>query len=325
MSTSILITCLRSTLANSSQRHALSPAISICSRRTALCSVFASPSSSFHTTPVALKKKPDDGEVLNTVMKKQRRIEVPEHNPIPKKRRGAKIGLKRVHVQDPSTGLVGPLRSLDELLEETKDEYIVELVQENPPIVKLIDIKEARAATLAERLRAKRKGGTEDQKEAVLTWATEPADEAHRLQKVREDLEKGNCKVDLTFMTKKRTRPPPRAEMQAKVEEIAESLEDVAKQWKPYFLSYTTATLYLQSKIRVSNKVSREELMENVPKHIQQKEERKARAEKRMALAEQERLEREEAEKALLETARLERAKETVEMVPRTPRFQRRR
>lgn len=250
-------------------------------------------------------------------MKKQKRIEVPEHNPTPKRRRGAKIGLKRVHVQDPSSGLVGPLQSLDELLESTKDDYIVELIEENPPIVKLIDIKEARAATLEERLRAKRKGGSEDQKEAQLAWTIDPADEAHRLQKIREDLEKGNCKFDLVFVTKRKQKPPPRSEMQAKIEGIAESMEDVAKQWKPYDLTYTTATLYLQSKTRVSSKVSKEELMERVPKHIQLKEERKARAEKRMALAEQERLERLEAEKALLETARLENADELVVVAPK--------
>lgn len=245
-------------------------------------------------------------------MKRQRRVEVPEHNPTPKKRRGAKIGLKRVHVQDPSSGLVGPLQSLDELLESTKDEYIIELIEESPPIVKLIDVKEARAATLEERLRAKRRGGSEDQKEAQLAWTIDPADEAHRIQKIREDLEKGNCKFDLALTTKRKQKPPPRPEMQAKLEEIAESLEDVAKQWKPYAMTYTTATLYLQSKTRVSNKVSKEELMERVPKHIQLKEERKARAEKRMALAEQERLQRLEEEQALLETARLESAKETV-------------
>lgn len=255
--------------------------------------------------------------MFDPFMMKQQRMEVPDHNPTPKRRRGAKIGLKRVHVQDPSSGLVGPLQSLDELLESTKDEYIVELIEENPPIVKLLDIKEARAATLEERLRAKRKGGTEDLKEAQLTWTIDPADEAHRLQKVREDLEKGNVKFDLTFQTKKKQKPPPRSEMQAKIEGIAESLEDVAKQWKPYEITYTSATLYLQSKTRVSTKVSKEELMERVPKHIQLKEERKARAEKRKALAEQERLERLEAEKELLETARLKSAQEDAVVIPK--------
>jgi translation initiation factor IF-3 len=262
-----------------------------------------------------LKKKQDGNDVLEELVKKPRRIEVPEHNPTPKKRRGTKIGLPKVHVQDPSTGLIGPLESLEHLLEDTKDEYIVELIEEHPPTVKLIDIKEARASTLEERLRAKRKGGSEVQKEAQISWTMEPADKMHRIQKVREDLEKGNCKVDISFITKKRQRPPPRPEMQAKVEEVAESLEDVAKQWKPYALTSHNATLYLQSKIRVSSKVSREELMERVPKHIQQKEERKARAEKRMVLAEQERLESIKAEEDLLESARLRNAYDTVKPV----------
>ena len=314
MSSSILTSSLRAAAARTSLRHTTSQTAPLC-RRAALRSLFALPSSSFHTTPIVLKKKQDGNDAFEELVKKPRRIEVPEHNPTPKKRRGAKIGLPKVHVEDPSTGLLGPLQSLEQLLEETKDEYIVELIEENPPIVKLIDIKEARASTLEERLRAKRKGGSEVQKEAQITWTMEPADEAHKIQKVREDLEKGNCKVEISFTTKKRQRPPPRPEMQAKVEEIAESLEDLSKQWKPYSLTNHNATLYLQSKIRVSTKVSREELMERVPKHIQQKEERKARAEKRMALAEQERLDRIKAEEELLDTARLANAYDIAQSV----------
>lgn len=189
---------------------------------------------------------------------------------------------------------------MQELVEETQDDgYVVELVSERPtPIVKLVDLRESRAATLKNRLRTQRiESGPKQEifKEAQLTWFMGEADEAHKISKVREDLEKGGHKVDVVYKTKKRQRSPPKEEMIAKLEEVAQGLEDVSKQWKAISLTGGAGILHLQSKVRVSSKVDVEELKESVPKHIQVKEERRARAEKNRQLREEERLRAEEA------------------------------
>jgi hypothetical protein len=125
-------------------------------------------------------------------------------------------------------------------------------------------------------------GSQEVLKEVRLTWSMADADFQHKFQKLREDLSKGNCRVDVVFVHKKGHRPLPPQEREERVRELIESLEDVSKEWKPYETKGVYAYIYLQSKIKVSNKIDIEELKESIPKHIQQKEERKLRQQKNL-------------------------------------------
>ncbi|KAJ2918227.1 hypothetical protein MD484_g2199, partial [Candolleomyces efflorescens] len=244
------------------------------------------PSSSFHSTPVALHKGPSQRDGSRQPQARAKRLEVPQHNPTPKPRRGNKIKIEYVHLLDPTTGSQGPLRPLSDILESVSEDdgFVVELVQERPPIVKIIDLKSARAQTLKKRQIEKRMAGgaQEDLKEVRLTWGMADADFQHKFQKLRDDLSKGNCRVDVVFVNKKGQKPLPPQEREERVRELIDSLEDVSKEWKPHETKGVFAYVYLQSKIKVSNKIDINELKESVPKHIQQKEERKLRQQKNL-------------------------------------------
>ncbi|EAU80572.1 hypothetical protein CC1G_09969 [Coprinopsis cinerea okayama7 len=242
----------------------------------------------FHTTPIVFKKKNDlDLEALGTDKRKQR-MQVPKHNPTPKKRRNEKIGLPFVQLLDTQTNTPGPMRPLQEILDSLNlEEYYVELVSETPPVVRIVDIKEARAGTLAERQKSKRGAGQKDMhKEAQLTWSMAEADEAHKLSKVREDLEKG-YRVDIVFSPKPRARAPAQMEMRFKLEEVRKKFDDVAKEWKAMSVDKRMGVLYLQSKVKVTAKVDREVLKESIPKSVLEKRERIEREQKHLAMKQQ--------------------------------------
>ncbi|RXW20028.1 hypothetical protein EST38_g5823 [Candolleomyces aberdarensis] len=256
------------------------PRAAQCSRRP---TTYLISSSSLHSTSITLQKYQRD----DPRQPKAKRPEIPQHKPTPKPRRGNKIKIEYVHLLDPTTDSIGPLRRLSDILDSVSEDdgFVVELVQEHPdPIVKIVDLKSSRAQTLKQRQIEKRMAGGSQEvlKEAHFTWSMADADFQHRFQKLQDDLSKGNCRVDVVFANKRGHKPLPPHEREERVRELVESLEEVSKEWKPHETKGTYAYVYLQSKVKVSNKVNIEELKESVPKHIQQKEERRLRQQKNL-------------------------------------------
>ncbi|KAG6874006.1 hypothetical protein C0995_007963 [Termitomyces sp. Mi166 len=147
--------------------------------------------------------------------------------------RDFRIPHRLVHLVDPETGKLSDLQPLKAILASlNQDSHYVELVNENPaPIVRIYNryIEKTRAAEIAHRAREVARQNV--QKEVQLSWGSAPADLAHKISKVREDLLRG-ARVDLVFARKigqPRIAPPV---MHERVSEAIASLLDVAKEWK---------------------------------------------------------------------------------------------
>ena len=147
------------------------------------------------------------------------------------------------------TGRLGNWVPLSDIIQDIKGDkdkrkkYYVELVSEKPePIVKLIRASEVYNK---KRAQADRKKIVRDQKEVQLSWAISEADLAHKLEKVREELELGN-RVDLAYLHKSGQTIPTKEEMEARAEETLKALEDAGAPWKPLTSTKTSLILHLQ-------------------------------------------------------------------------------
>ncbi|KAF8075869.1 hypothetical protein FPV67DRAFT_1469575 [Lyophyllum atratum] len=161
--------------------------------------------------------------------------------------RDEKIEHRIVQLVDPLTGRLTdplPLRSILATLDRRKK--YVELVSLTPaPLVKIFD-KQAETQRAAEaQYKARAVARRTIQKEVQLTWSAAPGDLAHKLEKVRQELERG-ARVDLIFTRKKNQPHLPPEEMQARAQEIVDSMADVAKEWKDREVRASMTAIFLQ-------------------------------------------------------------------------------
>lgn len=148
--------------------------------------------------------------------------------------RGTDIPYRFVRLVDPETGKLHdpqPLRSILSTI-NPRSEY-VELVSASPePIVKLHNRYDENTRVAEAALRAREVRRQNVHKEVQLSWTSGPADLAHKINKVREDLTRGVRRVDLVFARKSKQDRLEPAEMHKRASEAIESLQDVAKERK---------------------------------------------------------------------------------------------
>jgi translation initiation factor IF-3 len=84
------------------------------------------------------------------------------------------------------------------------------------------------------------------QKEVQLTWSVADGDLAHKLNKVRQELQRGN-KVDLVFAPKAGTQVPNPVARKGRIESAMQILGGVAKEWKERRTRGLIVVIFLQS------------------------------------------------------------------------------
>ncbi|THH13324.1 hypothetical protein EW146_g6879 [Bondarzewia mesenterica] len=171
--------------------------------------------------------------------------------------RNQNIKYETVRVVDPETRKPTDPQPYKDLLKAVKAEhkYFIELVAAPSdatggyPLVKLISQREdaQRAKEMRQKQRLGRKHAA--QKEVQLTWSVEQADWDHKLRKVREEIGKG-YRADLVFALKSGQQPPKPREMEDKVSQALEALQDVAIEWQPQEKGKNTVVVHLQDKGR---------------------------------------------------------------------------
>ncbi|EIN10192.1 hypothetical protein PUNSTDRAFT_64372 [Punctularia strigosozonata HHB-11173 SS5] len=167
--------------------------------------------------------------------------------------RNSKINKPIVQLVDPETGkLRDPERLSDILARIDKEKFFVELVSENPPIVKVLSKQEEYKKKKAAKLKAKEaKGKQMETKELQMTWGVAPGDVEHKMKKARQELERGN-RVELVYARKKRQSMPDPAEQEATINAALQKVEDVAVEWKARDVQKTMTVVYLQPNNRGS-------------------------------------------------------------------------
>lgn len=198
---------------------------------------------------------------------------------------GAKIKHRVVQLVDQETGVPGPPRNLEDILASVDETtHYVELVSETPVLVKIYDRAEMKLRHLARKARVKVSAKRNQRKEIQLTWNTQPGDMAHKLAKVREELEKG-CRVDLVFAPKPNTEPPRMMVMRQRLDEFVASCVDLSSEWRERVFERGMALAFLQSKIEIQVP-DKEDFRGLLPKSVLRRQERilkeRAKEKKRM-------------------------------------------
>ncbi|KAI5122170.1 hypothetical protein M0805_007068 [Coniferiporia weirii] len=200
----------------------------------------------FSSTPVALKYDKDKDRVT-------------------RKPRNEEIKYKFVQCVDPETDKLTPVEPLAAVLARTnRKTHFIELVQLDPPVVKAQHIQEFREAQKA--IRAKRRATKVEQKEVQMTWNVAQTDLAHKLKKARDQLLRGNL-VDVAFAPKANQLLPHRRDMLSKLEQVMDTLGDIAMERREWTLERGIGVVYLRldkSKVDAKTKTENEpEILED--------------------------------------------------------------
>ncbi|KAG5643261.1 hypothetical protein DXG03_001271 [Asterophora parasitica] len=152
-----------------------------------------------------------------------------------------------VQIVDAETGKLTeptPLRTILASIDRRKE--FVELVSVRPsPLVKILSRSEAMQREQEAAQKARVTARKNIHKEVQLTWSAAPGDLAHKLEKIRLELERG-ARVDLMFTRRKDQAHLPLPEVQARVQEIVDGLADVSKEWKDREVKASMAAIFLQ-------------------------------------------------------------------------------
>lgn len=146
-----------------------------------------------------------------------------------------------------SGGRLGPptklLEALEQIDRKAEDLYLVSTTP--VPVVKIMKKQDVYEKKKELKAQARNVLKRNIQKEVQLTWSAASADLAHKMKKIREELERG-YKVDLVFTTKKGQKAPTQQEMHERLDEIKNEMGDLAKEWKAREVRAATALMYFQ-------------------------------------------------------------------------------
>jgi translation initiation factor IF-3 len=160
--------------------------------------------------------------------------------------RNDEIDFRVVQMVDSETGRLKEATELRDILASIdRKTHFVELVSEEPsPIVKIKNKQEVYSKLKEKRMKS-REAHTVQQKEVQMTWGVASGDLAHKLNKVRRELEKGN-RVDLVYAPKKDQTLPSQLQMEERLRETVGLLADVGKEWRPRNIQRNVAILSFQ-------------------------------------------------------------------------------
>jgi translation initiation factor IF-3 len=162
--------------------------------------------------------------------------------------RNEKIPFPIVRLVDPVTKSLCPPAPLLSVLAQIKDPktHHVELVTDTPqPIVRIVDTKEEHRKYKEQKQRVRASAKAQERKEIQLTWGVASGDFLHKLDKVRQELQRG-AKVDLIFAPKRRQPLPGKQDVIIRLQETLQALSDVGKECAPRKEENNVVVLHLK-------------------------------------------------------------------------------
>lgn len=168
-----------------------------------------------------------------------------------------------------SEGKLSEPQTLSSILESVNlDTHVVRLYSSDPPTVVVASKIEEKVRKLEKRAGAKH--ALERQKLATkmrqITWFTQGSDLQHKLQSIRDDLERGNARLEVQFLGKARLKSPPHEEMMKRLDEVKAMFKDISNEWKQMIINKKNATIYLQSTNKANFTLPTKEELEEVAK-----------------------------------------------------------
>jgi translation initiation factor IF-3 len=168
-----------------------------------------------------------------------------------------------------SDGKLSEPQKLTSILESVNlDTHIVRLYSSDPPTVVVASKIDEKVRKLEKR--AQKKLAMERQKvvtkERQITWFTQGSDLQYKLQSIKDDLEKGNIRLDVQFLGKAGLKSPPHEEMMRRLDEVVAMFKETCNEWKRREVGKINATLFLQSTDKSKLTLPTKEELEEVAK-----------------------------------------------------------
>ncbi|KAL5508488.1 hypothetical protein ACEPAH_6107 [Sanghuangporus vaninii] len=155
------------------------------------------------------------------------------------------IKIQTVQLVDENNKLCPP-EPLEDILGRVKQRtHYVELVQENPPIVKIGSREAEREARKAAKTKERAKASKMERKEIQATWNVTDSDLDHKIKKAREQLERNNL-VDFAFAPKANQRPPSLQAMEERMGKVVDALQDIARERQDRTLDRGVGIVFLR-------------------------------------------------------------------------------
>ncbi|KAL5530491.1 hypothetical protein ACEPAF_6749 [Sanghuangporus sanghuang] len=155
------------------------------------------------------------------------------------------IKIPTVQLVDENNKLCPP-EPLEDILGRVKQRtHYVELVQKDPPIVKIGSRETEREARKAAKTKERPKVSKMERKEIQVTWNVTDSDLDHKIKKAREQLDRNNL-VDFAFAPKANHRPPPVQAMEERLEKVVDALQDIARERQDRTLDRGVGIVFLR-------------------------------------------------------------------------------
>ncbi|KDR74499.1 hypothetical protein GALMADRAFT_250477 [Galerina marginata CBS 339.88] len=190
--------------------------------------------------------------------------------------KNGQIPYQFVQLQD-ANGTLHHAEKLTKILDTVDHStHILRLISHDPPVVQILAHLDDKMQKLERK--ATRKANEERKhvvnKEAQLTWFTADQDFDHKVVKVREDLEKGDVRIDVVFNPKAGVRNPTKDEMLEHLDEVARRVADVANEWREREFRRGSARVSFQSTVKKEKLLPTQEEMKEMAKEAVKKRER---------------------------------------------------
>lgn len=186
--------------------------------------------------------------------------QLPKRPALDRKLRNEEIPYRQVRLVDKTTGQLGPLVYLKDLLHDIKNDrtrdangqerrasYFVELVTEVPEVVvKLVDPRDEyqKQKDRAEQAKKAKKG---EGKEVQMSWSISDGDLAHKVKKVQQFIGQGH-RVNVVFALKKGHTYIAPSEMHGTIQKLLKLLENDAEEAQPALIRGALAVISLKAK-----------------------------------------------------------------------------
>ena len=207
--------------------------------------------------------------------------------------RDADIPYRIVQLVQPDNSL-GPLQTLRSILSAyDQSTHTLTLVQDNPPIVKLVNLEDERmrARTAAAQAKLRRRAAPEE-KEIQVSWTSAPGDLSHKLDLARSILERGD-RVEVICAPRQGSREKFTDQRKREVFAHFAALDEVGVRWKEDDRGPKMWVGYWRPHDSLRNELQQKAVKDGVERRMEKEAKREARRKK-----EEERLKRAEEKRS---------------------------
>lgn len=186
------------------------------------------------------------------------------------------IPFEIVQLQD-ADGTIHHPHKLSKILEDVDlDTHVVRLISQEPPIVRVFTLMEDKLRKLEAKTERKARETKRHilSKEITMSWFTTGQDLEFKINKIHDDLSKGDIRLEVVFNPKPNIDNPSPKDMRQLVNEVVKRTADVSVEWRERDFIRGSTKLFLQSTVKkdIRQLPTQQELEEMAKEEVKRQE-----------------------------------------------------